>query len=83
MLKIYGTWLCPNCRAAEQKLKADGVEFEFIDIFNSTANMKEFLGIRDHSDIYEDVKAAGGIGIPTFIKEDGSPTRSLEEALGK
>lgn len=81
MLKIYGTWLCPDCRDAEQKLKAAGIQFEFIDIFNSTTNMKEFLAIRDNSPLYNEVKENKGIGIPTFVKETGDITLNIEDIL--
>jgi len=81
MLKVYGTWLCPNCRAAEQHLIAAKVEFEFVDIFNSTANMKEFLKLRDNEQAFQDVKAKGGIGIPAFVKENGMVTHTIEDIL--
>lgn len=83
MLKIYGTWLCPDCRIAEQKLTEAKIEFEFIDIFNTTANLKEFLKLRDNNPLYDICKAEGFIGIPTFIREDNSITLDLEEVLQK
>lgn len=81
MLKIYGTWLCPDCRDAEQKLNAAGVQFEFIDIFNSTANLKEFLTIRDNSTLYDEVRKNKAIGVPTFVKENGDITLNIDEVL--
>lgn len=81
MLKIYGTWLCPDCRNAEQQLNNAKIEFEFVDIFNSTANMKEFLKLRDNSSVFDEARNAGGIGIPAFVKEDNTITLNIEEVL--
>lgn len=81
MLKIYGTWLCPDCRNAEQKLNDAKIEFEFIDIFNSTANMKEFLKVRDNSPVFDEARKEGYIGIPAFVKEDNTITLNIEDIL--
>lgn len=81
MLKIYGSWLCPDCRNAEQKLNEAKIEFEFVDITNSMANMKEFLKLRDSSAVFDEAKAEGCVGIPAFVKEDESITLDVEEIV--
>lgn len=72
MLTIYGTMLCGDCVAAEKSFRENGVEFEFRDITKELPYMKEFLKIRDASPLFDEARAAGGIGIPAIIMEDGS-----------
>ncbi len=74
MLKIYGAPICKNCVESKQKLDELGLEYEYIDITASTANLKAFLALRDTLPQYESVKAEGRIGIPTFVWDDGSVT---------
>lgn len=81
MLKVYGTWLCPDCRGAEYKLNEAGIEFEFVDIFNSTSNMKEFLKLRDNSPVFAEVREAGGIGIPAFVADEQLTTLNINDIL--
>lgn len=81
MIKVYGTWLCPDCRSAEHKLNEAGIGFEFIDIFNSTSNMKEFLKLRDNSPVFKEVKEVGGIGIPVFVVDEQLTTLNVEDVL--
>ncbi len=49
----------------------------------STANLAEFLRIRDNDENYIPVKERGGIGIPYFIFEDGTKTLDTDEAIAK
>lgn len=74
MLKIYGAPICSTCVETKQKLDAMGMEYEYIDITASTANLRAFLSLRDTLPQYEAVKAEGRIGIPTFVWDDGSVT---------
>ena len=66
MIKFYGSQLCPDCRAALAQLQEKGTPHEFVEITASLENLKAFLNLR--------VKAAGGIGIPAFVREDGTVT---------
>lgn len=79
MLKIYGTHLCPDCVEAREKLDALRTAYEFVELTESTANLKEFLKIRDQSPLFDEARKEGLIGIPCFIKEDGSMTLSLAD----
>lgn len=78
MLKIYGSMQCPDCVECCEDLKKAGVDFEFRDFADSLLHLKEFLVIRDHSELFADIKEAGKIGIPCIVKEDGSVTLSWE-----
>lgn len=81
MIKIYGSMLCKDCVECVEDLKKANVEFEFCDFADSLLNLKEFLKIRDESDLFNAVREKGSIGIPTILKEDGSITLEWEEFL--
>ncbi len=81
MFKVYGCEICVDCRNYKAIQKSRGFEAEYIDITENTMNMREFLHIRDHEAIFDEVKARGGIGIPLFVKEDGKMTFDINEAL--
>ena len=81
MLKVYGADICIDCRNYKALRKARGFADVYIDITESTANLREFLAIRDTSPVFAPVKEHGGIGIPLFVREDGTATLELDEAL--
>ena len=74
MLKLYGAPICATCREVKQQLDGKGIPYEYIDITESTKNLRAFLAMRDSLSAYDAVKAEGRIGIPTFVWEDGSVT---------
>lgn len=71
MLKIYGSDLCPDCIACKKDLNEKGIPYTYINITESLKGMKEFLALRDSNAIYDSVKKAGNIGIPTIADENG------------
>ncbi len=82
-LQVIGSDLCPDTIDALEKLDAKGAEYDFLNIMASTANLAEFLRIRDNDENYIPVKERGGIGIPYFIFEDGTKTLDTDEAIAK
>lgn len=80
---VLGSHLCPDTVAAIDLYKERGVDFEFHNISESLASLKEFLAVRDNNASYDEVKAAGGIGIPVVVFEDGSITRNPEDVFAK
>ncbi len=80
MITIYGADICIDCRNLKAILKQRNIEnqFTYIDITQSTDNMRAFLTIRDHEAIFEEIRnwEGGAIGIPCFVMENG--TVSLE-----
>lgn len=56
------------------------VEYDFINITESTVNLRAFLKMRDEDPLLVEFKNSGGLGVPFFIKDD---KRSLDinEAL--
>lgn len=81
MLKIYGSMLCPDCVKCREQLDKAGVAYEYLDFSDQLKYLKEFLAIRDGSDLFDQARAEGGIGIPCILREDGSVTLDWEEFL--
>ena len=81
MLKIYGSMLCPDCVDCCRDLTEANVEYQFCDFADSLLNLKEFLKMRDESALFEDSRAAGRIGIPCILREDGSLTLNWRDCL--
>lgn len=80
MITVYGMKICPDTVAALEQLKAAGTPFVYKDFNESTQNLKDFLKLRDdpaNRALFDPIRAAGGIGIPLFVKEDGTVTDHL------
>lgn len=77
---IYGSYLCGDCNNLKYNLDKNNVEYTYIDITSSIADLKAFLKIRDNSQLFDDVKKNGGIGIP-FIVDNDYKTLNWEEYL--
>ena len=81
MLKVYGMKICPDTVECCEALTRAGVEYEFLDFAEKTANLKAFLKLRDSSPLFDSVLQEGGIGIPCIQREDGSITFDWEEFM--
>ena len=55
--------------------------FEFLDFADSLRNLKEFLKIRDESELFGPVREKGSNGIPAIVKEDGTITLNWDAFL--
>ena len=78
MTKVYVMATCPDCSEVKERL-SDNPDFEIIDIGEHVRNLKEFIRLRDSSPAFDSVKAAGSIGIPCFVEEDGRIRFDTEE----
>ena len=81
MITVIGSHACPHTLAALNKLTEAGVQVDFKDILGSHADLKAYLALRDADPLYDGIRGTARIGIPCFIKEDGSATLKLEEVL--
>ena len=70
---VYGTKQCPDTTVCLESLEKAGTPYEFRDI-SDLSMLKEFLSYRDHSPLFDPVRAAGGVGIPFLVLEDGTQT---------
>lgn len=80
-MKVYGSDLCPDCFEATENFDFNGLEYEFINITDSMRTLKEFLKLRDTREEFAEAKAAGLVGIPAIVREDGSITLDWEGYL--
>ena len=78
MIKVYVMESCPDCVEVKQRYNNDP-GFELIDIGKQARDLKEFLVLRDTHPAFEKVRERGNIGIPCFIKEDGTVIISLKK----
>ena len=81
MLKVYGMKICPDTVECCEALTRAGVEYEFLDFAEKTANLKAFLKLRDSSPLFDSVRQEGGIGIPCIQREGGIITFDWEEFM--
>jgi len=78
MLKIYGSMLCPDCVLCCEELTAAGVVYEFHDFADSLGNLKEFLAIRDNSELFDSARRERKIGIPCIVEDGGAVSLSWD-----
>lgn len=79
MIRLYETALCPDCIVAKKELKEKEIPYENIDITETIINLKEFMKLRDGHPAFDEVKKKGQVGVPAFVKEDGSVVFSVED----
>ena len=82
-LTILGSHLCEDTRNSLEVLKGKNVEVIFENLSESLESLKKYLSVRETSEMYAGVRAAGGIGIPCFVFEDGTKTLDLTVVLSK
>lgn len=75
MIKVFVMRSCPDCARVEKEIAQDP-RFELIDIGQDVRNLKQFLALRDSNPIFSPIKERGAVGIPCFMKEDGTVTFS-------
>lgn len=83
-ITMYGADICKGCVEAKAKLSnRKDHEITFINITESTTNLKKFLSYRDKEEMFESKKEGGYIGIPFFVLEDGTKTFDVFEYIGE
>lgn len=80
---VIGSHLCPDTLYALGRLVEKKVEIDFKDLSASLPDLKVYLARRESDPLYTAVREKGGIGIPCFVREDGTATLDLEEILGR
>ncbi len=78
MVKIYVMNTCPDCTDVKQWAEGDE-RFQIIDIGEHVRNLKEFMRLRDTHPKFMVARERGMVGIPAFVKEDGTVTFKAEE----
>jgi glutaredoxin-related protein len=81
---MYGMNICPDCTEAMKVLKEHAdIKVEYREFTQATTYLKEFLRYRDTNPLFDQVKVDGYIGIPLFVKEDGSLTLDVYEVINR
>ena len=70
MPKLDGSMLCPDCVEAKEYFEKINYKYEFVNITESMANLKEFLHIRDIRKEFNEVKSLGYVGIPAILTDN-------------
>lgn len=83
MLTVYGSRMCPDCRALKKNLDFYGISYNFLDITENLKHLKEFLILRDTKPVFDHLKAVNDIGIPAVVLEDGTVLTDWEGYLQK
>lgn len=78
MIKMYVMKTCPYCEYVEKQV-IDNPEFQIIDIGEHVRNLHAFLELRDNNPIFDESKRIGDVGIPCYVREDGSITLNSED----
>lgn len=60
-----------------------GIQYKYLSFSDSIMNLRKFLKYRDEEPMFDEIKAAGRVGLPLFQLEDGTLTFSLEEVIEK
>ena len=79
---IYGTMICADFVELKQWLGEHPEKggWTWVDITESTQNLKDFLAVRDKNHVFDEVRAAGNIGSPCFVMENGEVLLNAEKA---
>lgn len=80
LIKVYGAAICKDCLAFLELKETHKLDWEYIDITESTANLKEFLALRDTEEAFTEVREYSRIGIPAYTLGN-LVTLDFEEAL--
>lgn len=84
MVTFYGAEICGDCRDALALFQEKGFTgYEYVDITASTDNLRAFLKLRDTRKELFEVGEEGRIGIPCFVREDGSLTLDPAQVLAE
>ena len=81
-ITLIGSHLCPDTIYAVNRLAEAGIEMEYKDILSCHAALREYLHIRETSPLYAEIRGTERLGVPCFIREDGSMTLELKDILG-
>ncbi len=80
-ITVIGSHLCPDTLYALNQLTGAGVEADFKDILSCHGALQDYLEIRESSPLYQEIRGTRRLGVPCFVREDGSMTLDLKEIL--
>ena len=80
-ITVIGSHLCPDTLYDLNRLSGAGAEIDFKDILSCHAVLQDYLEIRESSPLYEEIRGTRRLGIPCFVREDGTMTLNLNDIL--
>ena len=85
MITVYGSKICIDCRNFLGVMVKRHLEdkFQLVNISGDVKLLKKFLTLRDHEAAFAPCRTGitSSVGIPAFVKEDGTITLDVDEAL--
>lgn len=69
---LFYSSVCPDTDPFIEMLTPYEIDYEAINITESTSNLKKFLGLRDNREEFLEVKSMNQIGIPVLVTEDAT-----------
>ncbi|MDO4814014.1 MAG: hypothetical protein Q3988_02870 [Gemella sp.] len=79
---LFFSDLCPDTAPFVAELKAQGIEYEEVNITASMANLKRFLKLRDTRPEFEERKLWGFVGIPVLVQPNDTLIFELNDLNG-
>ena len=73
MITMFVMQTCPYCTYVEKQVEGNK-NFKIVDIGAHVRNLKRFLKLRDTDSAFDEAKKIGDVGIPCYVKEDGTVT---------
>ncbi len=67
---LFYSELCPDTKPFVAELERLNINYQPVNIFESMANFKQFLRLRDTDKAFDDAKAQGYAGIPVLVVDD-------------
>ena len=68
---VFGSKHWPDCDPAKEFLSENGIEYIYLDITENMINLKRFLKLRDERPEFKEIKAAGKVGLPCIVINNG------------
>lgn len=78
MITVYAMSTCQDCIYLHDQLEGNA-NFQVREISSHVKILKEFIQLRDRHPAFKEVREQGLVGVPCFIREDGSVTLVPEE----
>lgn len=67
---LYFSSLCPDTPPFVAYLEQLNIEYEAINITESIENLKRFLNLRDHQEVFNEKRQLNQVGIPVLVTEE-------------
>ncbi|MBS9781687.1 MAG: hypothetical protein KGV56_04265 [Gammaproteobacteria bacterium] len=77
--QLFYSELCPDTKPFVAELERLNINYQPVNIFESMANFKQFLCLRDTDKAFDDAKAQGYAGIPVLVVDEERIVLDVDE----